>query len=223
MEESYKTEAHDHSHEHHDHQHNHSSALPGRKYKWFFTIMFVPLCLFAISHYIAKQIGIRGSSYIGFNIYNDAARQYRKAVFLDKNDMESWHYLGYSYRMLGEYEKAVDVYKKILTLDDQNLNATHDLAMSYAMKGDYGDAIKTFKDLEKMILTTDRLSSGEKLVHHEKTIALLVTCYEKLDNLDEAKLVIQEYLKIHPNSLVMKEKLMQIGKNSTSDKKSNNE
>lgn len=209
MEESHKTEDCEYSHEH-------STEHPGRKYKWFFTIMFIPLCLFAISHYITKQIGIRGASYIGFDIYADAARQYRKAVFLDKNDMESWYYLGYSYRMLGEYEKAVDVYKKILTLDDQNLNATHDLAMSYAMKGDYGDAIKTFKDLEKMILITDRLDPDEKLRHHENTIALLVTCYEKLGNLDEARLVIQEYLKTHSGNLSMKQKLMQMGKKPTS-------
>jgi len=213
MEESHKTEDSKHSHEH-----SHSTEYPGRRYKWFFTILFIPLCLFAISHYITKQIGVRGASYIGFNIYADAARQYRKVVFINKNDMESWYYLGYSYRMLGEYEKAVDVYKQILTLDHQNLNATHDLAMSYAMKGDYKVAIKTFRDLEKMILTTDRLNPNEKLRHHEKTIALLVTCYEKLGNLDQARLVIQEYLKTHPNSLAMKEKLMQIGKNSVSDK-----
>jgi len=197
--------------EHCHENHNEENKRPNKVYKWFFTIIFVPFCLFAISHYIQGQIAIRGSSYIGFDMYNDAIREYKKAVFLDKKDITSWSYIGYSYRMIHDYDNAIKAYKALLEVDPQNLTATQDLAMSYALKGDYKEAISVFKTLIDMVKTSDRLDSKTRDKNLEIITKLIVTCYEKLGDLDNARLVLQEYLKDKPNSAKIRDKLLHLG------------
>ncbi|HGJ66376.1 TPA: hypothetical protein ENS27_13515 [bacterium] len=55
MEENHDLGCCEHCHENHSEE----NTRPNKVYKWFFTIIFVPFCLFAISHYIQGQIAIR--------------------------------------------------------------------------------------------------------------------------------------------------------------------
>jgi tetratricopeptide (TPR) repeat protein len=196
-----------------DTNHEHTDIYgiqPGKKFKWIFTILFVPFCLFAISYNIAEQENVRGESYTELGMYEDAIMQSKKAIFFDKKNVDSWDYLGYSYWMLRDYDNAINAYQKVLEIEPQNLTVIDNIALSYALKGNYRDAISVYKGLEELLLKSDKLNPRDKQKKYESTTQLITVCYEKLGEYDNAKATLLEYLKRNPNNVKIKEKLAQI-------------
>ena len=62
--------------------HAHSDNIKPRT-KWIFSLIFIPACIFLLRPFITKQIVYRAAAYKASYMYQDAERQYKKAIFID--------------------------------------------------------------------------------------------------------------------------------------------
>lgn len=194
-----------HEHEHHDdhnhdHEHKHNDR-PTMLYKWVFTIIFIPACLFAVSHYIFGQVFLRGQSYTAYNMDQDAVRLYKKAIFINRKGVDSRDWLGYSYRMLKNYPEAINAYKKALSIEPDNAKLNYDIGLSYAINGEYKNAITHFEKYKDLILKDDNINPKEKNLIYKSTTDIIATCYKKLGDNDKAQEILLEYQKNNLNNL----------------------
>jgi len=201
------SEEHNHDHDSHDFEDH-----PNKAYKLIFTIVFIPLCLFIISNYIANQVHIRGQSYIGFNMFDDAIRQYKKAVLIDKREPDYWYWLAFCYRTTCDYDNAINAYKKASEIDPYNHLVIQDIGMTYVLKEDYRGALVYFNNLPELIEKNDSLKPKDKVKSHEVAVRLIATCYEKLGEFKNAKTILIDFLKKYPTNTNVREKLSLIEK-----------
>ncbi|HGJ63963.1 TPA: tetratricopeptide repeat protein, partial [bacterium] len=140
-----------------------------------------------------------------------AKKNYEDVLKINPDDTEAKENLAAIHILDSDYDNAIKAYKALLEVDPQNLTATQDLAMSYALKEDYKEAIAVFRTLIDMVNVSDKLDSKTKDKNLEIITRLIATCYEKLGDLDNARLVLQEYLKDKPNSAKIRDKLLHLG------------
>jgi len=188
----------EHDFEHgHDHNHEHEETIKPL-YRWLFTIVFVPLCLIAIRPYIVRQIDIRGQSYIGFDKYNEAIRQYKKTNLLDKRNVILKNWLAFSYHMIKDDENAIKTYSQVIEIDPDNKEALLNLGLILALSGKIREAIPHFEKLRQL---------GDKNI-----VQTLIVCYERVGELDKAENLLIEILKNDPQNKNVQNKLNEIRK-----------
>ncbi len=76
--------------------------------------------------------------------YDTAIEKYNKALDIDENYKEAWHYLGVAYRHKGEYDTAIEKYNKALDIDENFKEAWYGLGVAYGHKGEYDKAIEKY-------------------------------------------------------------------------------
>lgn len=82
---------------------------------------------------------------IDLNEPKEALTKYRKAISVDKNNLENWRKLGDLLNKLGEMKQAIAVYDEILLLGKRNKNQ-EEMAFAYSR---LGDIYLTRNELEK--------------------------------------------------------------------------
>ncbi|MGB9597874.1 MAG: tetratricopeptide repeat protein [Candidatus Poribacteria bacterium] len=183
----------------HDHNHNHEHKETIKLlYRLLFTIVFVPLCLIVIRPYIVRQIDIRGQSYIGFDNYEEAIRQYKKTNLLDKKNVIHKNWLAYSYHMSNDNENAIKTYSQVIEIDPNNKEALLNLGLILALDGKIHNAIPYFERLKQL---------GDKNI-----LQTLFVCYERTGELDKAENLLVEMLSMNPENKNIQNKLNGIRK-----------
>lgn len=74
-----------------------------------------------------------GNSIFNQNRYDEAARQYEKAIDLIENPQEkakAWYNLGNAHYLNGKYDKSVEAYKRALIEDPNDLQAKQNLMLA---------------------------------------------------------------------------------------------
>lgn len=84
----------------------------------------------------------RGKFKRELNLHDQAILDYKKAVQLDKNNVESWTAMGISYTYLGQYDNAVQSYLEAIKADDSFAMAYNNIAQVYHEKKDNDKAIQ---------------------------------------------------------------------------------
>lgn len=186
----------EHIHEH-DHHHEHKETIKPI-HRWLFTIVFVPLCLIAMRPFIVRQIDIRGQSYIGFDNYEEAIRQYKKTNLLDRKNVIHKNWLAYSYHMVKDNENAIKTYYDVIKIDPDNKEALLNLGLILALDGKIQEAISYFEKLKQL---------GDKNILHT-----LIVCYERTGQLDKAESLLAEMLNENPKDKDAQNKINEIRK-----------
>lgn len=200
-------ENHDHCDHEHEHEHDHEQEhKPKTLYKWLFSIIFIPLCLLLISHYTSSQLSIAGSSYLGYDMFKEAIKQYKKSLFFNKKNIEAGNWLAYCYNQIGDRESAITQYSKVIEIDPGNRKALHSLGLLLGLEGKYQQAIKPLEQLRSLGPITDD-SEAQGINFYISGLQILATCYERMGEMKKARDMLIEVVKYDPKDKNSRAKL----------------
>ena len=184
--------------------HNHESAINPAK-RLAFSMIFVILALFILKPFLFSQVFKRGCAYVAYPLYDDAIRQYKKSVFLDRQSDDAWDWLGYSYKGKGDIKKAIETYEDAIKINPNNKKAHFGLGMIYAMNKDFNEAAEHFRCIVAMGKEDE--AALDLISYHRSSCEMLITCYERLGKTADMKRAINITLKFYPDNEKAKAKL----------------
>jgi tetratricopeptide (TPR) repeat protein len=76
--------------------------------------------------------------------YNEAIKQFQKALKLNPEKAEIHYNLGLTYQAKGLFDKAIEEYRKALELNPEDAEAHNNLGIIYYNQGSYQKAIEEF-------------------------------------------------------------------------------
>jgi len=151
-----------------------------RQKNYVITLIFI-LCFFTFFRpFIANQITKRGDGYLGFDMNQDAIRQYKKALLLEPKKINTKNWLAYAYSRSGRMEEAIKTYIDSLRLSPANIVAYHELGMIYAMKKDFKLAKPYFLKASSISREESFLSEEDYDFYHKGSIRMLEACRKRL-------------------------------------------
>jgi len=177
-----------------------------------FTLVLIFVSAFLFKPFVVARISDRGYGYLGFNLYKDAIRQYKKAIILDPKNTQIMDWLGYAYRYAGEKENAVRIYKKALTVDPHDIIAHHDLGMMYALDNKFELAKEHFLKGSAVPQERDEEIKEEYFFYNQKTLEMLSICQERLGEIQDAIETNEYILKCYPDNILAQERLQRLKK-----------
>jgi len=160
-------------------------------------LIFIALSFIVMRPFIARQLLSRASSYMACELFNDAIRSYKKAVFMDNRNITAWNMIGYSYKISGDLKNAVNAYQKVLKTDPQDRSANFSLGVILASEKKYKEAVPYFEQIrafgpEKKGLEIDIAS------YHKSSLRLLADCYGALEEIKKRDAVLEELRRYYP-------------------------
>jgi serine/threonine protein kinase/tetratricopeptide (TPR) repeat protein len=87
-----------------------------------------------------------GTFYWGREDFDNAIKEFNRALELDPNYGEVHNYLGSTYDRMGDFSKAIEHLKKYVELNPGDANPVDSLAAGYFWMGNLDEAIATYKD-----------------------------------------------------------------------------
>jgi tetratricopeptide (TPR) repeat protein len=194
-----------------EHDHRQVGAGPGRFcLRWIFCILFIIVSFYFIRPLLVAQLMRRASTYMSSPLREEAIREYKKAIFFDRNNSDAYQFLGYAYQSKKDIARAKLAYQEAIKLNPKNTAALFNLGMIYFIDKNYKEAIGNFnfvvgfgpESQKKVVLN---LSS-----YHHSSLRILADCYEGLNQKTQEKADLQKLLGFYPNDEKAKDKLRQI-------------
>lgn len=189
------------------HVHDHASSISLKK-KWFLSVSFIFLSLVALKPFLFTQIFNRACAYLAYPLYDDAIRQYKKCVFLNKNSDDALDWLGYAYKGKGDTRKAIEAYTDAIKINPYNKKAHFSLGMIYVMNKKFNEAARHFSCIVAM--GKENEATLDLISYHRSSCEMLITCFEKLGNAAELKHAIDVTLKFYPDNAKAKDRFLKI-------------
>jgi tetratricopeptide (TPR) repeat protein len=178
--------------------HTHSDSIKLRT-KWIFSLIFIPVSIFLLRSFIAKQIVYRASAYRASYMYKDSLRQYKKAVFLDGDNSDAWTEMGDVYKIVEDVEKAISAYRKAIEINPQNKKALYSLGMTLALrKQQYEEAGNLWNRVRELGPESDEEKAKYKLSYHRQSLLSLVTYYRRMNEPDKEADAQEELNRYYP-------------------------
>ncbi|MFA5062985.1 MAG: tetratricopeptide repeat protein [Candidatus Omnitrophota bacterium] len=176
---------------------NNQDKQKGIVLRWLVSLIFIALSFIVMRPFIARQLLSRASSYMACELFNDAIRSYKKAVFMDNRNITAWNMIGYSYKISGDLKNAVNAYQKVLKTDPQDRSANFSLGVILASEKKYKEAVPYFEQIrafgpEKKGLEIDIAS------YHKSSLRLLADCYGALEEIKKRDAVLEELRRYYP-------------------------
>jgi tetratricopeptide (TPR) repeat protein len=147
--------------------------------------------------FIVKQLLSRASSYMTCELFNDAIRNYEKAVFIDKKDVKAWGMLGYAYKSNGDLGKSIYAFHQAIKSDPKDKNANLSLGAILVSKKEYKEAIPYLEQI-RMLGPQERGPVMDMVSYHKSSLKLLMSCYEALKEFDKRDSALEELHKYYP-------------------------
>ena len=183
------------------HLHEHK-VRPRIALKWLLSFAFIALSFIVTRPFIAKQLVSRASSYMTCELFNDAVRSYKKAVFIDKGNVRAWNMLGYSYKSNGDLGKSTYAYQEALKADPKDKNANFSLGVILASEKKYKEAVPYFEQI--IAFGPDENGQAIDIVsYHKSSLRLLANCYEALDEFNKRDILLKELRKYYPENNII--------------------
>ena len=88
---------------------------------------------------------IIGASSSGLKQFDDAIKNYKKALKLNPNYAEAYYNMGIAFKNMGSHISAIDCYKKALKIQPKYAEANYNMGNSLKFIGDLEAAIKSYK------------------------------------------------------------------------------
>lgn len=97
---------------------------------------------------VANNYYYQGSEFLENGEYENAIKEFKSAVAIDKTFAYAYDNIGISYRRLDEYKKAVKYYKKSLYIFPEGQVALLNIAVAYTFLEDYDEALINYEYLK---------------------------------------------------------------------------
>ena len=193
-------ERHDHCSCSHLYDHNRRPRLALR---WSLSLTFVALSFIVMRPFIVKQLVSRASSYMTCELFSDAIRSYKKAVFIDKRNVMAWDMLGYGYKSNGDLEKSIYAYQEALKTDPKDKNANFSLGVILASEKKYKEAIPYLEQI-RAFGPQERGLEIDIVSYHKSSLKLLASCYEALKEFNKRNSALEDLRRYYPeNNMIL--------------------
>jgi len=187
-----------------DHDHNHGGISFSTR--WLLSVLMVGSILILLRPFLVGQMLVRVTSYATYSYNNDAVRICQKIIAIDKDNIQAWTALGFSYMDLPQADKAIAAFKKVLVLNPQDKGAaSFELGQAYFLKKDFSKAIEYFQRVRSagpragVLLDADILKYrhgvlGFQSVHSMGALlGMLLECYQQTGDAAQSAQVQKEY------------------------------
>ena len=180
--------------------HNRRSRLALR---WTLSLTFIALSFILMRPFIVKQLLSRASSYMTCELFSDAIRSYKKAVFIDKRNVMAWDMLGYGYKSNGDLEKSIYAYQEALKTDPKDKNANFSLGVILASEKKYKEAIPYLEQI-RAFGPQERGLEIDIVSYHKSSLKLLASCYEALKEFNKRNSALEDLRRYYPeNNMIL--------------------
>jgi tetratricopeptide (TPR) repeat protein len=147
---------------------------------------------------VAVYYSDRGLIYKHLNQFNQARKDFQRAIFIDPNLMKAYYQLGNILIKLEQYETAIAIYQKILKKNPEDISVYHHLGQAYSANRNFQETINCY---EKFIQTYPQQA---------KAYAALGNAFNNINQLIQAEEYIKKALELEPDQ---PEFCSQLGKN----------
>ena len=176
---------------------------PGMALRWTLSLTFIVLSFILMRPFIVKQLLSRASSYMTCELFSDAIRSYKKAVFIDKRNVMAWDMLGYGYKSNGDLEKSIYAYQEALKTDPKDKNANFSLGVILASEKKYKEAIPYLEQI-RAFGPQERGLEIDIVSYHKSSLKLLASCYEALKEFNKRDSALEELHRYYPeNNMIL--------------------
>ena len=136
---------------------------------------------------------LAGACFFGLGQYENAVKNYKKAISI-KPDFPDFHFnLGNSYMELGKLNNAVECFKKVLIYIPENFPTLFNLAASYQKLEEFDEAIEQYQSAIKF----NNDSQSNKI----RALTNLGYVFHEIGELDEAIEAYNQVLKLEPENV----------------------
>jgi tetratricopeptide (TPR) repeat protein len=171
-------------------------ARPGTR--WSLSMLFVLVVLFALKPLIVHNLLARAEAYISYGLYNNAARECKKVIFLDHDNMLAWNTLGSSYKNQDDLDNAVIAYLTAININPANRTAHFKVAMIFALQQNYNRAIPHFEKVRSLGPEYTPGLAADSFSCYRSSLEMLSLCYEKTGKPEKQQIVLEELARTYP-------------------------
>lgn len=161
------------------------------------SLAFIALSFILMRPFIVKQLVSRASSYMTCELFNDAIRSYKKAIFIDKRNVMVWDMLGYAYKSSGDLGRSIYAYHQAIKADPKDKSANFSLGVILASENEYKEAIPYFEQI-RALGPQERGPVIDIVSYHKSSLKLLVSCYEALKEFNKRDNALEELRRYYP-------------------------
>ena len=165
-------------------------AKPGSR--WFLSIVFVMLALFAIKPVIVERLISRAEAYSSNNQFNNVERECQKAIFLDGGNTRAWNLLGNAYKSKGNITSAVNTYLNAINVNPANKVAHFRVAMIFTLDKNYSRAIPHFELIRILGPESPAALASGSFSYYHASLEMLSLCYEKTGRTDKMNDIVKD-------------------------------
>ena len=171
--------------------------------RWALSLTSIVLSFIIMRPFIVKQLVSRASSYMACELFSDAIRSYKKAVFIDKRNVMAWDMLGYGYKSNGDLEKSIYAYQEALKTDPKDKNANFSLGVILASEKKYKEAIPYLEQI-RAFGPQERGLEIDIVSYHKSSLKLLASCYEALKEFNKRDSALEDLRRYYPeNNMIL--------------------
>ena len=160
--------------------------------RWSLSTLFVLAALFFIRPLIVQNLLSRADAYASNGMYNNTARECKKAILIDRNNMKAWNTLGSSYKNQDDLDNAVNTYLNAANIDPSNKIAHFKAAMIFALEQNYNRAIPHFERVRQFGPENFEQLANDPFLYYRSSLEMLSLCYERTGKLDKQQGVLEE-------------------------------
>jgi tetratricopeptide (TPR) repeat protein len=188
-------------------------------YRWSFSVIFVLVALFAIKPLIINRLVARAEAYSSYGLYNNAARESKKAIFLDNDNTRAWNTLGSAFKSQGDVDNAVNTYLNAVNVNPANKIAHFRVAMIFALEKNYNRAIPHFEFIRYLGPESPDMLAADQFSYYRSSLEMLSLCYERTAKPDKMQNVLEEMARTYPDYTTAVEKLQTLRQSSQNSAK----
>jgi len=163
--------------------------------RWLFSLGFVLVFTLLIKPFMADQLIKRADAYYSSGFYDDAIRQYKKVILLNKTDSDAWISLGDSFKAKREVGKAIAAFREAVKAAPEDRAANFKLGMALAMSKDkdYDSAVVYFEKVRSLGAEPKEQLLVGGFSYYRSSLNMLAICLEKLQEFEKATKVWEEF------------------------------
>jgi tetratricopeptide (TPR) repeat protein len=143
-------------------------------------------------------------------MYDEAIRQYKKAVFFDKKNSNIYAFLADAYRNKNDTVQAKLMYQKAIKLNPKNKLALLDLGIMYYLEENYKAAIEYCNSIIELGPEDQKEIAFNLISFHRSALSMLAACYKSLNHIVEEKMALQKLLRFYPDDQDAKKRLSEL-------------
>lgn len=166
--------------------------------RWLFCILFILGSFYLLRPVMVRQLTNRAGTYISYPLYDEAIREYKKAIFLDSHNSDLYASIAYAYRSKNDFKQSENAYKEAIRLNSLNKAAIFELGMLYFMQGKYEEAIKQFNVVVELVIDDREDAVFGITSYHRPALNMLTESYGKLGREKDRESVLQRIRYFYP-------------------------